>query len=58
MTNDAGIPVDDLQGFIRFLEEKGELIRVTEPVDPVLEVTEIADRFVKDGENPALLFVG
>jgi 4-hydroxy-3-polyprenylbenzoate decarboxylase len=54
--NAAGIPVHDLQSFVRFLEEKGELIRVTEPVDPVLEVTEIADRFVKNGENPALLF--
>ncbi|MFT5232242.1 MAG: 4-hydroxy-3-polyprenylbenzoate decarboxylase [Candidatus Krumholzibacteriia bacterium] len=56
MANDAGIPVDDLQSFIRFLEEKGELIRVKEPVDPVWEITEIADRLVKDGENPALLF--
>ena len=54
--NAAGIPVHDLQSFVRFLEEKGELIRISEPVDPVLEVTEIADRFVKDGENPALLF--
>ena len=56
MTNDAGIPVDDLQSFIRFLEDKGELIRIAEPVDPVWEVTEIADRLVKDGEHPALLF--
>ena len=55
-SNAAGIPVHDLQSFVRFLEEKGELIRITEPVDPVLEVTEIADRFVKNGENPALLF--
>ncbi|MDX2472078.1 MAG: menaquinone biosynthesis decarboxylase [Candidatus Krumholzibacteria bacterium] len=55
-TNAAGIPVHDLQSFVKFLEEKGELIRITEPVDPVLEVTEIADRFVKNGENPALLF--
>ena len=54
--NAAGIPVHDLASFVRFLEEKGELIRISEPVDPVLEVTEIADRFVKDGENPALLF--
>jgi len=55
-SNAAGIPTRDLQSFIRFLEEKGELIRISEPVDPHLEVTEIADRFVKDGENPALLF--
>ena len=50
------IPCDNLQQFVRFLSERGEMIRVTEPVDPHLEVTEIADRFVKDGENPALLF--
>ncbi len=54
--NAAGIPVHDLRSFVRFLEERGELIRITEPVDPVLEVTEIADRFVKSGEHPALLF--
>ncbi len=51
-----GIPGRSLHDFVRFLEEKGELIRISEPVDPVLEVTEIADRFVKNGENPALLF--
>ena len=56
MANSAGIPTRDLQSFVRFLEAKGELIRITEPVDPHLEVTEIADRFVKAGENPALLF--
>ena len=52
----ANIPTRDLASFVRFLEEKGELIRISEPVDPHLEVTEIADRFVKAGENPALLF--
>jgi 4-hydroxy-3-polyprenylbenzoate decarboxylase len=41
---------------VRFLEEQGELIRVVDPVDPYLEATEIVDRFVKDGEHPALLF--
>jgi len=50
------IPVQNLQSFVRFLEDRGELIRISEPVDPVLEVTEIADRFVKAGEYPALLF--
>ncbi len=49
-------PVQDLASFVRFLEEQGELVRITEPADPCLEITEIADRFVKDGENPALLF--
>jgi 4-hydroxy-3-polyprenylbenzoate decarboxylase len=52
----ASPPVDNLKSFMAFLEEKGELIRISEPVDPTLEITEIADRFVKAGENPALLF--
>jgi len=52
----SSIPVSDLKSFVEFLEQKGELIRISEPVDPTLEVTEIADRFVKNGENPALLF--
>ncbi len=52
----AGIPNESLQSFLAFLEERGELIRVTEPVDPCLELTEIADRFVKAGDRPALLF--
>jgi 4-hydroxy-3-polyprenylbenzoate decarboxylase len=50
------IPCGNLHEFVAFLETRGELIRVGEPVDPYLEVTEIADRFVKDGDNPALLF--
>ena len=50
------IPTRDLASFLRFLEERGELVRVAEPVDPYLEVTELADRFVKAGEQPALLF--
>ena len=52
----TNIPTGDLRVFVRFLEERGELIRVAEPVDPYLEVTELADRFVKAGEQPALLF--
>jgi 4-hydroxy-3-polyprenylbenzoate decarboxylase len=45
----------DLQGFIRLLESRGELVRVSTPVDRHLEITEIADRMVKRG-GPALLF--
>lgn len=45
----------DLRSFIGELEKAGELIRVSEPVDPELEITEIADRSVKTG-GPALLF--
>ncbi len=45
----------DLKSFIRALEKRGELLRVTEPVSSELEITEIADRMVKAG-GPALLF--
>ncbi|MGA8029839.1 MAG: hypothetical protein WB992_22070, partial [Bryobacteraceae bacterium] len=46
---------DDLRDFIRALEKQGELKRIAFEVDPVLEVTEFADRAVKTG-GPALLF--
>ena len=45
----------DLQSFLALLEKEGELKRVTEVVDPELEVTEIATRAVKEN-LPALLF--
>ncbi len=45
----------DLREFIRALEEKGELKRIAVEVDPILEITEFADRAVKSG-GPALLF--
>ena len=45
----------DLRDFIYFLETKGELRRVSTPVDSELEITEISDRVVKNG-GPALLF--
>ena len=45
----------DLRDFIRALETHGELKRVAVEVDPVLEMTEFADRAVKSG-GPALLF--
>jgi len=45
----------DLHEFIRALEKAGELKRVKVEVDPVLEITEFADRAVKRG-GPALLF--
>ena len=46
---------DDLRDFIRTLEKEKELERVSIEVDPVLEITEFADRAVKRG-GPALLF--
>lgn len=45
----------DLRDFIQALEKAGELKRITVEVDPHLEITEFADRAVKQGA-PALLF--
>jgi 4-hydroxy-3-polyprenylbenzoate decarboxylase len=45
----------DLREFIAALEKHGELKRIGFEVDPVLEITEFADRAVKRG-GPALLF--
>ncbi len=45
----------DLREFIHFLENKGQLRRVTVPVDAELEITEIVDRICKRN-GPALLF--
>lgn len=46
---------NDLRDFIRALEKRGELKRIGIEVDPRLEITEFADRAVKNG-GPALLF--
>lgn len=45
----------DLRDFIELLEEKGQLKRITHPVSPHLEMTEICDRTLRAG-GPALLF--
>ena len=45
----------NLQQFIDLLEKEGELLRIKEFVNPTLEITEIADRFIKN-DGPALLF--
>jgi 4-hydroxy-3-polyprenylbenzoate decarboxylase len=45
----------DLREFITLLESEGELKRITVPVDPNLEITEICDRTLRAG-GPALLF--
>jgi 4-hydroxy-3-polyprenylbenzoate decarboxylase len=57
---------DDLRGWIAALEKAGELKRIKAEVDPILEITEIADRVSKAGRGdvlakmkpggPALLF--
>ena len=45
----------DLGEFIAFLEERGELQRITAPVTWDLEITEITQRVLREG-GPALLF--
>ncbi len=45
----------DLRDFIKQLEAQGELVRVTQEVDPNLEMTEICDRTLK-AAGPAILF--
>jgi 4-hydroxy-3-polyprenylbenzoate decarboxylase len=45
----------DLREFITLLEKEGELVRIKTEVDPVLEITEIADRTLRSN-GPALLF--
>jgi 4-hydroxy-3-polyprenylbenzoate decarboxylase len=63
------LALDDLRDWIRVLEKAGELKRVREQVDPILEITEITDRVSKIGRSgtssgknsyapggPALLF--
>ena len=45
----------DLREFLAALEKNGELKRIPFEVDPILEITEFADRAVKRG-GPALLF--
>ena len=45
----------DLREFIGALEKAGELKRIPFEVDPELEITEFADRSVKQN-GPALLF--
>ena len=49
------MPFDDLQSYLRELEAHGELRRVTAPVSAELEVTEIANRTLREN-GPALLF--
>ncbi len=49
------VPFTDLRDFIRELEQRGDLVRITQAIDPHLEMTEIADRTLRGG-GPALLF--
>ncbi len=49
------MPAPDMQAFVAELEQRGWLLRIRSEVDPLLEITEIADRVTKAG-GPALLF--
>ena len=51
----GGFPYDDLGDFLTALERAGELHRISAPVDPTLEMSEIVTRTVRD-HGPALLF--
>lgn len=45
----------NFRDFLSYLEEQGELKRIPYPVNPYLEMTEIADRVLRS-KGPALLF--
>lgn len=45
----------NLRDFIKILEHRGDLKRIKFPINPDLEITEIADRTIKSG-GPALFF--
>jgi len=47
--------INNLRDFIALLEDKGQLKRITQPIDPHYEMTEISDRTLR-AEGPALLF--
>ncbi|RUT05239.1 oxidoreductase [Dulcicalothrix desertica PCC 7102] len=45
----------DLRGFIKILEQRGQLRRITAPVNPNLEIAEISNRMLAKG-GPGLIF--
>ncbi|MFQ5413232.1 MAG: menaquinone biosynthesis decarboxylase [Phycisphaerae bacterium] len=50
------MPYTDLQSFLRALDERGQLKRISVEVDPILEIAQIADRVSKmpaAGDAPA-----
>src|SRR5579884_818160 len=66
MQQESSLAYDDLREWIAALDRAGELKRIRAEVDPILEITEIADRVSKAGRanhfpkmnpgGPALLF--
>jgi 4-hydroxy-3-polyprenylbenzoate decarboxylase len=59
---EADLAYRDLRDFVRKLEKSGELKRIKNEVDPILEITEVTQRVArnasraKDSVGPALLF--
>src|SRR6218665_2014626 len=49
------MPYDSLRDFLERLEKDGDLVRVTQPVSTVLEMTEIQTRLIAEG-GPAVIF--
>ena len=47
---------NDLQDFIRTMDEAGEVIHIHKQIDAELEITEIADRVFKSGDGKLLYF--
>lgn len=47
--------LSNFRDFLDYLEQQGELKRITYPINPYLEMTEIADRVLRS-QGPALLF--
>jgi len=47
------VAYNDLREWIAVLDKAGELKRITEPVSPRLEITEITDRVSKSGSGSA-----
>ncbi|MCY1299866.1 3-octaprenyl-4-hydroxybenzoate carboxy-lyase [compost metagenome] len=54
-TTEFTMQYKDLRDFIGQLEQMGELRRVSRPVSPNLEMTEVCDRLLRAG-GPAVLF--
>lgn len=51
------MPYSSLTDFVEFLEKKGQLVRIQDEVDPVLEITAIADRVSKSSQGGKALLV-
>lgn len=47
--------LSNFRDFLDYLEQQGELKRITYPINPYLEMTEISDRVLRS-QGPALLF--